>query len=92
MCPNGRCLTKNLVCDGLCDCISIEGEQCLDEVNCEKVYNRKNHFLNCSSSSLLCAAPKLNNSIYTGALTHSGKFRSFIELIKILKLKYFFSF
>lgn len=64
---------------GLCDCINFNNsksiQSCEDEseLMCSQIYNYKNNFLNCGPLSLHCAAPRLDNSIYTGGLFHTEK-------------------
>lgn len=58
----------------MCDCINLDNlNVCADEIGCEEFYDRQNYFLNCTNSSLHCAAPKSDNSIYTGGLIHLEK-------------------
>ena len=65
----------NQICNGLCDCVNFyDKTRCEDEFNCEAFFNRQNsNFLNCTNLSLHCAAPKLENSFYTGGLVHMEK-------------------
>lgn len=62
------------MCDSICDCVNLNNRGvCEDELDCEKIYKRESHFLNCTDLSLRCPAPKLDNSIWTGGLAHTEK-------------------
>lgn len=39
-CPNGRCINKANVCDGHCDCLRNNDENCADEINCSEFYQK----------------------------------------------------
>lgn len=38
-CPNERCINNANVCDGQCDCLTVDGS-CADETNCTEFYSK----------------------------------------------------